>query len=144
MMEAARSDFPVLRTIQTRWSDNDHLGHVNNAVYYMYLDTALNGWLMEATGTDTRELSDIAVVASNRCDYLVPAAFPDELQVGLATSRIGRSSITYRLAVFRESDAVLCAMAEFVHVYVNRESRRPSQIPDVIRQVVSALPSWSP
>jgi len=144
MKAALRSDFPVLREIQTRWSDNDHLGHVNNAVYYMYLDTALNGWLMEATGTDTRELPDIAVVASNRCDYLAPAAFPDVLQVGLATTRIGRSSLTYRLGVFRESDAVLCAMAEFAHVYVDRESRRPSQIPAIVRQAVSALPSWAP
>ena len=139
-----RSDFPIVRIIQTRWSDNDQYGHVNNAVYYLYLDTAVNGWLMEATGTDTRELPDIGIVVSSRCDYLAPAGFPDVLQVGLATSRIGRSSITYRLAVFREPDDVLCALAEFVHVYVDRESRRPSQIPDIVRRVASTLPTLAP
>ncbi len=139
-----RGDFPVVRMIQTRWSDNDHFGHVNNAVYYLYLDTAVNGWLMEATRTDTRDLADIGIVVSTHGDYLAPAGFPDVLQVGLATSRIGRSSITYRLAVFREEDDVLCALAEFVHVYVDRESRRPSQIPQIVRQVVSTLPSLGP
>jgi acyl-CoA thioester hydrolase len=110
----------------------------------MYLDTAVNGWLIESTGIDTRELPEIGIVVSSRCEYLAPVGFPDVLHVGLATSRIGRSSISYRLGVFRESDTSPCAVAEFVHVYVDRESRRPTSIPDVIRQVVSTLPSQAP
>ncbi len=113
---------------------------MNNAVYYMYLDTAVNGWLMEATGSDVRNLPAIGVVASSRCNYLVPVGFPDVLQVGLATSRVGGSSITYRLAVFREADDVLCALAEFVHVYVDRVTRRPTSIPELVRHSVATLP----
>lgn len=136
-----RSAFPVTRPIQTRWSDNDHYGHVNNAVYYMYLDTAVNGWLMDATGLETRDLSAIGIVVSSRCEYLVPVGFPDQLQVGLATSRVGNSSVTYQLAVFREPDETLCAVAEFVHVYVDRTTRKPASIPESIRSAVSMLPT---
>ncbi len=136
-----RGDFPIARTIQTRWSDNDHYGHVNNAVYYLYLDTAVNGWLMEATGTDTRDLPEIGIVASSRCDYLVPVGFPDLLEVGLATARVGTSSVTYRLGVFRQADGALCALAEFVHVYVDRVTRRPVPIPEAVRRAVSTLPT---
>ena len=137
------SAFPIPRSIQTRWSDNDHYGHVNNAVYYMYLDTAVNGWLMEATGLDTRDLSSIGIVVSSRCEYLVPVGFPDRLQVGLATSRVGNSSVTYQLAVFREPDETLCAVAEFIHVYVDRTTRRPTSIPESVRSAVSILPTIS-
>ena len=137
------SAFPITRSIQTRWSDNDHYGHVNNAVYYMYLDTAVNGWLMEATGLDTRDLSSIGIVVSSRCEYLVPVGFPDRLQVGLATSRVGNSSVTYQLAVFREPDETLCAVAEFIHVYVDRTTRRPTSIPESVRSAVSILPTMS-
>jgi acyl-CoA thioester hydrolase len=137
------SAFPITRSIQTRWSDNDHYGHVNNAVYYMYLDTAVNGWLMEATGLDTRDLSSIGIVVSSRCEYLVPVGFPDRLQVGLATSRVGNSSVTYQLAVFREPDETLCAVAEFIHVYVDRTTRRPTSIPESVRSAVSMLPTIS-
>ncbi len=136
-----RSSFPIARPIQTRWSDNDHYGHVNNAVYYMYLDTAVNGWLMEATGSDIRNLPSIGIVVSSRCEYLVPVGFPDLLQVGLATSRVGKSSVTYQLAVFQEPDDVLCARAEFVHVYVDRTTRRPTSIPNTVRSAISSLPT---
>ena len=77
-----RSAFPVVRTIPTRWADNDHYGHVNNAVYYLYLDTAVNGWLIEATGTDIRDMPEIGVVVSSSCNYLTSVGFPDVLEVG--------------------------------------------------------------
>ena len=136
-----RGQFPIAQTIQTRWSDNDQYGHANNAFYYMYLDTAVNGWLMEVTGTDVSKLQSIGVVVSSSCDYIAPVGFPDVLEVGMATSRIGTSSISYSLAVFRQRDELLCARAEFVHVYVDRESRRPVPIPEVIRQAVTQLPT---
>ena len=139
-----RSAFPVVRTIPTRWADNVHYGHVNNAVYYRYLDTAVNGWLIEATGTDIRDMPEIGVVVSSSCNYLTSVGFPDVLEVGLATSRLGRTSVTYSLAVFREQDGILCARAEFVHVYVDRDTRRPVPIPEVIREALSTLPCIEP
>src|SRR5215216_1665162 len=80
---SARADFAVLRAITTRWADNDVYGHVNNVVYYAYFDTAVNGWLIDATGTDIRELPEIGVVAETSCRFLASLSFPDEVTAGL-------------------------------------------------------------
>ena len=133
-------DFTVLRRIPTRWADNDHYGHVNNAVYYEYMDSVVNDWLMEVMGRDTRQMPAIGLVVSSRCEYRVPVEFPDSLDVGLATSKVGRSSITYQLALFRVSDGVLCAVGEFIHVYVDSSSRTSVPIPAAIRVAVEVLP----
>ncbi|MFQ6393264.1 acyl-CoA thioesterase [Nocardia sp. KC 131] len=125
----------------TRWADNDHYGHVNNVTYYSYFDTAVNAWLIHATGTDIRELPALGVVAQTSCKYLGSLSFPDQLQVGLRIARLGRSSITYDLAIFREDgDALeLAATGTFVHVYVDAETRKPIEIPEVIRAAATAL-----
>lgn len=135
-----RDDFPVADTLTTRWNDNDHYGHMNNAIYFEYLDTAVNGWLMRATGADIRDLPAIGIVASAGCEYFLELGFPDVIEVGLATSRIGTSSISYRLGLFRAGDPRLRALAHFVHVYVDADTRRPVPIPDVIRTAVADLP----
>ncbi len=129
----SRDAFPVLRAMQTRWHDNDHYGHVNNVVYYSYFDTAVNGWLIEAAGRDIRDLPAIGVVAETSCRFLRPVGFPDPLHVGLAVARLGRSSVAYRLAVFRADDDEPSALGRFVHVYVDREHRRPIDIPAELR-----------
>ncbi len=139
-MRPTRDDFTVVYTVTTRWNDNDHYGHVNNATYFEYLDTAVNGWLMRATGTDIRDLPAIGIVASTGCDYFLEIGFPDTLEIGLATSRVGNSSVTYRLGVFRAGDAQLRALAHFVHVYVDADTRRPVPIPEPIRHAVAGLP----
>lgn len=140
----SRGDFPVTWPVATRWADNDHYGHANNAAYYSYIDTAVNAWLMSATGTDVRELPAIGIVVSSRCDYLAPIGFPDVLEVGLAVARVGRTSIRYRLALFVEGDPAVTAVAEFVHVYVDRDERRPVPVPDVVRAAVATLPLLAP
>ncbi|MBF6334067.1 acyl-CoA thioesterase [Nocardia transvalensis] len=136
-----QQDYPVLWPVPTRWSDNDHYGHVNNVTYYSYFDTAVNAWLMAATGTDIRELPAIGVVAQTSCQFLGSLSFPDKLQVGLRIARLGRSSITYDLAVFREDgDALeLAATGTFVHVYVDNQTRRSVEIPPVIRRAAEGL-----
>ncbi len=96
-MRPTRSEFPVVFAMTTRWNDNDHYGHMNNATYFEYIDTAVNGWLMQATGSDIREGDAIAIVASTGCDFFAELSFPDTVEVGLATERVGTSSITYRL-----------------------------------------------
>ncbi|MFC9892175.1 acyl-CoA thioesterase [Nocardia sp. NPDC127579] len=125
----------------TRWADNDHYGHVNNVTYYSYFDTAVNAWLMQATGTDIRDLPALGVVAQTSCQYLGSISFPDQLRVGLRISRLGRSSITYDLAIFRETpDGLeLAAKGVFVHVYVDSQTRKPIEIPEVIRTAAAAL-----
>jgi acyl-CoA thioester hydrolase len=134
-----RDAFPVLRAQQTRWHDNDHYGHVNNVVHYAYFDTAVNGYLMEATGLDIRELDAVGLVVETGCRYLAPVSFPDQLWVGLAVERLGASSITYRLGLFREDDPEPTALARFVHVYVDRAERTTAAIPSVIRDAVEPL-----
>ena len=137
--ELRREDFAVLRPQPTRWHDNDHYGHVNNVVHYAYFDTAVNGYLIESTGTDIRELDAIGLVVETGCRYLAPVSFPDQLEVGLAVERLGTSSVTYRLALFREDDAPPNAVGRFVHVYVDRDERTTTPIPDVIREVLEPL-----
>jgi len=135
----SRDAFPVLRAMQTRWHDNDHYGHVNNVVYYSYFDTAVNGWLIEAAGRDIRDLPAIGVVAETSCRFLRPVGFPDPLQVGLAVARLGRSSVAYRLAVFRGDEGEPSAVGRFVHVYVDREHRRPIEIPAELRAALAPV-----
>jgi len=95
-----RADFPVLRELPTRWSDDDVYGHVNNVVHYLMFDTAVNGWLIEASGTDIRRLPAIGVVVETSCRYFAELRFPDTVSCGIALARRGRTSVTYRLALF--------------------------------------------
>lgn len=138
----------MLWPVPTRWADNDHYGHVNNVTYYSYFDTAVNAWLMDATGTDIRGLPAIGVVARTSCEYHGSLSFPDQLRVGLRITRLGRSSITYDLAIFRVLEAAaesggealeLAATGVFVHVYVDQETRKSIEIPAVIRTAAAAL-----
>src|SRR3954463_3984359 len=113
-----REDFPVLRPVPLRWNDDDAYGHVNNAVHYLLFDTAVNGWLVEATGTDIRRLPAIGIVAETGCRYLAEPRFPEPVPAGIALERLGRSSVTYRLALFGAAESP-AAVGRFVHVYVN-------------------------
>lgn len=135
-----RDDFPVLRPQTTRWADDDRYGHVNNVVHYSWFDTAVNGELIERLGHDTRELPAIGLVVETGCRYLAPLGFPDQLEVGVAVERIGRSSISYELAVFRVGDPEPASVGRFVHVYVDRDDQRVSvPVPDAVRAAVAHL-----
>ncbi|HTE40964.1 MAG TPA: thioesterase family protein [Steroidobacteraceae bacterium] len=138
-MSHTRSSFKVLRPIPTRWLDNDQYGHVNNVMYYAYFDTAVNGWLMEATGVDTRTLGAIGLVAETSCRFLKALSFPDLLHAGLRVQKLGNSSVIYDIGLFREQEQDAAAIAKFVHVYVDAETRRSVPVPDIIRSALSAL-----
>ena len=131
-----RGDFRVIRSIPTRWMDNDHYGHVNNVAYYSFFDTAVNGFLIDATGTDIRELPAIGIVAESSCTFLSAISFPDTIHAGLAIEKLGTKSVIYRIALFRDDDEKPCAIGRFVHVYVDRETRRPVEIPTVIKDAL--------
>jgi acyl-CoA thioester hydrolase len=108
-------------------------------VYYAYFDSAVNGYLIEASGTDIRRLPAIGIVAETACRYLRQISFPDRLEIGLSVWRLGRSSVTYHLAVLREGDNAPAAVGRFVHVYVDNATRRPVTVPVVLRQVLEPL-----
>ena len=137
--ERRRGDYPVVRTITTRWEDEDVYGHVNNVVYYSYFDTAVNGYLIEATGTDTRRLDAYGVVAETGCRYLRELRFPGDVQVGLAVTKLGRSSVVYEIGLFQGDSDEPAAVGKFVHVYVSGAERTVTPVPDVVRAVLEKL-----
>ena len=132
-------DFPVLWPVLTRWADNDMFGHLNNAVYYQLFDTAINGWIQTNVELDPVATTVQGIVAESGCRYFSELHFPERLVVGLAVTRLGRSSVTYRLGIFRaaEEPQPVAALGHWVHVYIDRSSRRPVPIPDAIRSLLS-------
>ena len=133
-----RTDFPVTRVLPTRWSDEDAYGHVNNVVHYALFDTAVNGWLIEASGVDIRRLDAIGLVVETSCRYHAELEFPGTFTAGLALERLGTSSVVYRLALFGAQE-LPAATGRFVHVYVDRTTRRPVRVPDVVRTALVRL-----
>ncbi|QBJ97917.1 acyl-CoA thioesterase [Rhodococcus sp. ABRD24] len=143
-VEPRAEAYPALWPVPTRWSDNDHYGYVSTATCCSYFETAINGWLMASTGLDIRTLPAIGIVAETSCRFVRELSFPDQLHVGLAVDRLGPTSIGYSLAIFREDSAGLLELAatgQFVHAYVDPETRRPVPIPPEIRSAASLLVS---
>jgi acyl-CoA thioester hydrolase len=132
------ADFTVRRTATTRWSDNDMYGHLNNAVYYQLFDAAINSWIIEQSGLDPVAAPAVGVVAESGCRYFEQLGFPQELEVGIRVARLGRTSVTYDLGLFRAElpgTATIAARGRWVHVYVDRDTRRPVPIPGELRQL---------
>ena len=136
---ATRGDFCVWREFSTRWADNDAYGHVNNTVYYQWFDSAVNAWLVSQGLLDIAAGDPIAVVAETSCTFAAPLAFPEPVDVGLAVAELGRSSIRYRIGVFRTDCDAAAAQGEFVHVVVGRASRKPVPIPDNWRTKLESI-----
>ena len=126
---SSRKDFRVWRTHSTRWADNDAYGHVNNTIFYQWFDSAVNAWLVEQGLLDIANGDPIALVVETRCAYFASLEFPQDVEVGLFVSQLGRSSMRYRIGVFAKGAATAAAQGEFVHVMVDRNSRRPVEIP---------------
>lgn len=135
----SRGDYGATIVIPTRWEDVDHYGHVNNVVYYSYFDTAVNSWLIQATGTDVRKLDAIGIVAETSCRFLAPLDFPQVVDACLRVERLGNSSITYAIGLFAQGSSEASAEGRFVHVYVDEVTRRPVPIPPLIREAAHAL-----
>lgn len=136
-----RDDYIHWRTITTRWRDDDAYGHLNNATYYEYFDTAVNAYLFEATGTNVRLLPQIGVVAETSCRYLREIGFPEPVEAGLVVDKVGTSSVIYRIGLFQGHGDEAAAEGRFVHVYVdNTDPARPvAPLPDSIRAAVTKL-----
>ena len=136
---AGRPDFKVWRKFTTRWDDNDPYGHVNNTVYYEWFDSAVNAWLVDQGLLDIGRGDPIALVVGTHCTYAAPLAFPQDVEVGLAVAHLGRSSMRYRIGVFAEDAEAAAAEGEFVHVMVDRSTRRPVEIPENWRAALASI-----
>ena len=134
-----REHYPHAQDITTRWMDNDVYGHVNNVVYYSYFDTVVNEYLIRSGVLDIEHGTTIGLVVETQCNYFAPIVFPDRIDAGLRVVRLGTSSVRYEVGLFREGDAEPAAQGHFVHVYVDRETRRPVALPDRLRAALEPL-----
>ena len=136
---SSRSDYRAFRTIPTRWMDNDIYGHMNNVVHYSLFDTAVNGWLVENDVLDIHAGGQIGLVVETGCRYFAEMAFPDVVTAGIRVARLGSSSVRYEIALFRNDEDVAAAEGFFVHVYVDRASRRPTPLDGRLRAALEGI-----
>ena len=134
-----RSAYPVFRPITTRWMDNDVYGHVNNVVYYSWFDTAVNAHLIEQGALDIHGGQTIGLVVETQCNYFAPLAFPQQVEAGMRVARLGGSSVRYEVGLFAAGEPLTAAKGHFVHVYVDRASRRPVPLPPALRAVLEEM-----
>ncbi len=136
------SSYPFRESVQTRWADNDMFGHLNNAHYYALWDTVINNHMERAGGAHPMTDPSFAVVAESSCTYVSELGYPQVLVVGLAIERLGTSSITYRTALWAEGAAEtdrVAAFGRWVHVYVDRETRRATPLPESMRAALERI-----
>ncbi|MDE1183768.1 thioesterase family protein [Paraburkholderia sp.] len=134
-----RDGYRHFLSIPTRWMDNDVYGHVNNVVYYSYFDTVVNEYLIRSGVLDFERGATIGLVVETQCNYFASIAFPDRVEAGLRVTRLGATSVRYEVGLFRDGEAQACAQGHFVHVYVDRESRRPVSLPAPLRAALEPL-----
>lgn len=134
-----RGDYRHFLTITTRWMDNDVYGHINNVQYYSYFDTVVNRFLIEQGALDIHAGEVIGLVVETHCNFFSSAGFPDDIEAGVRVARLGNSSVRYEVGLFVKDRVEAIAQGHFVHVYVDRESREPVNIPDNLRKVLSIL-----
>jgi acyl-CoA thioester hydrolase len=134
-----RSDYRHFSTITTRWADNDVYGHVNNVVYYGWFDTAVNRYLIGAGALDIHYGGVIGLVVETHCNYFAPLAFPQDVEAGVRVARIGGASVRYEIGLFAAGQPLTAAAGHFVHVYVDRATRRPVELPAPLRAALQAL-----
>lgn len=136
---ATRQDYRAFRTIQTRWMDNDVYGHMNNVVHYSLFDTAVNGWLIENGVLDIVHGEQIGLVVETGCRYFAEMAFPDLVTAGIRVTRLGTSSVRYEIGLFRNEEQSAAAEGFFIHVYVDRTSRRPTPLGMALRTALEGI-----
>lgn len=134
-----RAHFFTFLPIQTRWADMDAYGHVNNMVFYGYIDTAVTEYLVRKASHDKDNAKAIGLVVESGCKYIKPAAFPDIIDCGVRVTKLGRSSVRYEVGMFSKDDDDLIALGFFVHVFVDRNTMRPTELPDNIRTALEPI-----
>ena len=134
-----RQAFRAFRSITTRWMDNDVYGHVNNVVHYSWFDTAVNALLIDKGVLDIHGGATIGLVIETHCNYFAPLAFPQTIEAGVRVARLGTSSVRYEVGLFAQGEPLTAARGHFVHVYVDRQSRRPVPLPAPLKTFLETL-----
>ncbi|MBE1532728.1 acyl-CoA thioesterase [Actinomadura algeriensis] len=125
--------------VPTRWKDNDVYGHVNNVVHYSLMDTVINEWMIRTAGFDPVTSPTIALCVESHCEYKAEVSFPDTIKVGMRIGKLGTSSVRWEIGMLRASDDALVAQGHFVHVFVDRTTRRPTPITGAVRAEMDKL-----
>lgn len=136
---ASRKNFPHFLSIPTRWMDQDPYGHINNVQYYSFFDTAVNEHLIRNAGLDVRTTREVGLVVETQCSFMKELNFPRTVHAGIRVTKLGNSSITYEIGLFRDDEEDAAALGRFVHVYVDRERQETVRIPDRVREAVEPL-----
>ena len=134
-----RSVYRHFHAIATRWMDNDAYGHVNNVVYYSYFDTVVNEYLIREGVLDIEHGAVIGLVVETQCRYFSELSFPQTVHAGLRVARLGPSSVRYEIGIFADEQEEACAQGHFIHVYVDRETRRPTALPAPLRAALERI-----
>ena len=137
--QETREDYRHFLEISTRWMDNDIYGHVNNVVYYSYIDTVANEYLIREGGLDIHNDQVIGVAVESHCNFYAPLAFPDKVEAGLRVGHLGNTSVRYEIGLFSNRRKSVCAAAHFVHVFVDRASNKPVSIPQNLRECLKRI-----
>lgn len=136
----AVGDYPHRRVLTTRWKDLDPYGHMNNVVQYELFDTVVNAWLIERGALDIQKSPVIGLVVETGCNYFATLTYPEPVTAALRVAHVGRSSVRYEVALFGKASVTAAAQGHFVHVYVDRETRRPvRQLPEALRLALDPL-----
>ena len=139
MDHTVRASYRAFVSLDTRWMDNDAYGHVNNVVYYSFFDTAVNRWLIDQGVLDIATSPAIGVVVETQCRYFSSITFPDRVTAGLRVAHLGTSSVRYEIGLFRNDEDTAAASGHFVHVYVDRATRKTVEMPAEVRRVLNAI-----
>lgn len=134
-----RLDYSYFHSITTRWADNDIYGHVNNVVYYSYFDTVANQYLIEFANFNPINDAIIGFVVHSNCTYIKSIAHPNKIEAGLIVKKIGKSSVTYGIGIFKKGERTACAYGEFVHVFVDKKDNQPTSMPKKIREALQKI-----
>lgn len=134
-----RAAYRHFQCIPTRWMDNDVYGHVNNVLYYSYFDTVVNQYLIEQGVLDFERSPVVGLVIETQCNYFAPVTFPDVVHAGLRVAKLGNSSVRYEIGLFRNQEQTAAAQGHFIHVYVDRASRQPAQVPPDMRAALEKI-----
>ena len=134
-----RSDYSYFHLITTRWADNDIYGHINNVVYYSYFDTVANQYLIGFADFNPINASIIGVVVHSNCTYIKAIAYPNKIEAGLTIKKLGKTSVTYGIGIFKKGEKAAYAYGEFVHVFVNRKDNQPTLIPKKINEAFQKI-----
>ncbi len=137
--EERRHDFRWWTQISSRWADCDAYGHVNNATYYSWFDTALTTLAIERGILRAPGQTSIGLCVASNCEFLAPIGFPETVDVGVRLGRIGGSSLRYELAIFRKDRDEPAAVCAFTHVYVEEATRKGVQLTEVQKAAVADL-----